>query len=43
MRISSPDWFLLMFSTFWGLTMGAFPSSVQIGECAFTQAAWMNE
>ncbi|KAI4793045.1 hypothetical protein KUCAC02_032972 [Chaenocephalus aceratus] len=33
MRISSGDWFLLMFSGFWGLTMGAFPSSVQIGEC----------
>uniref|UniRef100_A0A665UTW6 Glutamate receptor n=1 Tax=Echeneis naucrates TaxID=173247 RepID=A0A665UTW6_ECHNA len=31
MRISSPDWFLLIFSGFWGLTMGAFPSSVQIG------------
>ena len=33
MRISSGDWFLLIFSGFWGLTMGAFPSSVQIGEC----------
>ncbi|XP_078122641.1 glutamate receptor 4 isoform X5 [Sander vitreus] len=31
MRISSGDWFLLIFSGFWGLTMGAFPSSVQIG------------
>ncbi|XP_056910807.1 glutamate receptor 4b isoform X1 [Takifugu flavidus] len=31
MRISSQDWFLLMFSSFWGLAMGAFPSSVQIG------------
>uniref|UniRef100_A0A3Q1EX21 Glutamate receptor 4-like n=1 Tax=Acanthochromis polyacanthus TaxID=80966 RepID=A0A3Q1EX21_9TELE len=31
MRISSRDWILLMFSGFWGLTMGAFPSSVQIG------------
>ncbi|XP_031694923.1 glutamate receptor 4-like, partial [Anarrhichthys ocellatus] len=31
MRISSRDWFLLIFSGFWGLTMGAFPSSVQIG------------
>ncbi|KAK5858204.1 hypothetical protein PBY51_002366 [Eleginops maclovinus] len=31
MRISSGDWFLLMFSGFLGLTMGAFPSSVQIG------------
>lgn len=34
MRISSRDWFLLIFSGFWGLTMGAFPSSVQIGKCA---------
>lgn len=33
MRISSRDWFLLIFSGFWGLAMGAFPSSVQIGEC----------
>ncbi|CAB1442055.1 unnamed protein product [Pleuronectes platessa] len=31
MRISSGDWFLLMFSGLLGLTMGAFPSSVQIG------------
>ncbi|XP_030010361.1 glutamate receptor 4-like [Sphaeramia orbicularis] len=31
MRISSGDWFVLIFSCFWGLTMGAFPSSVQIG------------
>ncbi|XP_026183742.1 glutamate receptor 4b isoform X3 [Mastacembelus armatus] len=31
MRISSRDWLLLMVSGFWGLTMGAFPSSVQIG------------
>ncbi|XP_078142994.1 glutamate receptor 4b isoform X5 [Centroberyx gerrardi] len=31
MRISSCDRFLLIFSGFWGLTMGAFPSSVQIG------------
>ncbi|KAJ7996874.1 hypothetical protein DPEC_G00223040 [Dallia pectoralis] len=30
MRISC-DQFLLMFSGFWGLAMGAFPSSVQIG------------
>uniref|UniRef100_A0A671VV72 Glutamate receptor n=1 Tax=Sparus aurata TaxID=8175 RepID=A0A671VV72_SPAAU len=30
MRISSGDWFLLIFSGFWGLAMGAFPSSVQI-------------
>ncbi|XP_056449644.1 glutamate receptor 4 isoform X1 [Gadus chalcogrammus] len=30
MRISS-DQFLLIFSGLWGLTMGAFPSSVQIG------------
>uniref|UniRef100_A0A8C7YVN7 Glutamate receptor n=1 Tax=Oryzias sinensis TaxID=183150 RepID=A0A8C7YVN7_9TELE len=31
MRISSRLWILLMFSGFGGLTMGAFPSSVQIG------------
>uniref|UniRef100_A0AAQ4NZM8 Glutamate receptor n=1 Tax=Gasterosteus aculeatus aculeatus TaxID=481459 RepID=A0AAQ4NZM8_GASAC len=31
MRISSRDWFLLIFCGFWGLAMGAFPSSVQIG------------
>ena len=33
MRFSSGDWYLLIFSGFWGLAMGAFPSSVQIGEC----------
>lgn len=33
MRISSRDLILLMFSGFWGLAMGAFPSSVQIGKC----------
>ncbi|KAK6322594.1 hypothetical protein J4Q44_G00073860 [Coregonus suidteri] len=27
----SCDQFLLIFTGFWGLTMGAFPSSVQIG------------
>ncbi|KAM7373960.1 hypothetical protein PAMP_006644 [Pampus punctatissimus] len=31
MRISSGGWFLLIFSGFLGPTMGAFPSSVQIG------------
>lgn len=38
MRISSRLWILLMFSGFGGLTMGAFPSSVQIGEwgCGWT-------
>ena len=49
MRISSGDWFLLIFSGFWGLAMGAFPSSVQIGECVCvcvwaprTWIMWMN-
>ncbi|XP_054610603.1 glutamate receptor 4b isoform X4 [Dunckerocampus dactyliophorus] len=31
MRISSRRWFLLIFWGLWGLSLGAFPSSVQIG------------